>query len=32
VWIASLKELGEGGEFSKTAVNAALREFYDKNI
>jgi hypothetical protein len=32
VWIASLKELGEGGEFSKTAVNAALRAFYDKNI
>jgi len=34
VWIASLKEkeLGEGGEFSKTAVNAVLRKFYDKNI
>jgi len=32
VRITSLKDPGEGGEFSKTAVNDVLRKFYDKNI
>ena len=32
VWIGALKHPGEGGEFSKTAVNAILRKFYDENL
>ena len=32
VWIGSLKHPGEGGEFSKTAVNAVLKKFYEENL